>query len=174
MQPIFVVQQAIQMFSVECKKVHDINLDFQINDSYRALDVVAVMLDSSRLLQVLINLMTNAIKFTKKSDSRSIQVSIDAFLQPPTRTSVEFDYFPTKSNQASSDITAGTEWGNGETLYLYFSVKDTGCGLTTDEKKRLFHRFQQASPRTHIQYGGSGLGLFISRYVQCISVLING
>jgi CheY-like chemotaxis protein len=42
-------------------------------------------------------------------------------------------------------------------------VKDSGCGLTPEEKKKLFHRFSQASPRTHVQYGGSGLGLFISR-----------
>jgi hypothetical protein len=42
-------------------------------------------------------------------------------------------------------------------------VQDTGRGLTVEEKKMLFMRFSQASPRTHIQYGGSGLGLFISR-----------
>jgi CheY-like chemotaxis protein len=41
-------------------------------------------------------------------------------------------------------------------------VKDSGCGLTPEEKKKLFNRFTQASPRTHVQYGGSGLGLFIS------------
>jgi CheY-like chemotaxis protein len=35
--------------------------------------------------------------------------------------------------------------------------------LTPEEKKKLFNRFAQASPRTHVQYGGSGLGLFISR-----------
>jgi len=35
--------------------------------------------------------------------------------------------------------------------------------MNSQEKKRLFNRFSQASPRTHVQYGGSGLGLFISR-----------
>jgi signal transduction histidine kinase len=55
------------------------------------------------------------------------------------------------------------DWGTGQQVYLYFSVKDTGRGLSEDEKTRLFHRFSQASPRTHVQYGGSGLGLFISR-----------
>jgi K+-sensing histidine kinase KdpD len=67
-------------------------------------------------------------------------------------------------------------------VHLYFAIKDTGKGLSEDEKTRLFHRFSQASPRTHVrnqsrldcpqlfftnivqvQYGGSGLGLFISR-----------
>ena len=51
----------------------------------------------------------------------------------------------------------------GESLYVYFAVTDTGRGLEQDETTRLFNRFAQASPRTHVQYGGSGLGLFISR-----------
>lgn len=46
---------------------------------------------------------------------------------------------------------------------MVFTVEDTGCGITEDEKTRLFNRFSQASHRTHIRYGGSGLGLFISR-----------
>jgi CheY-like chemotaxis protein len=47
-------------------------------------------------------------------------------------------------------------------------VEDTGCGLTIEEKELLFKRFAQASPRTHIQYGGSGLGLFISRQLAIL------
>ncbi len=35
--------------------------------------------------------------------------------------------------------------------------------MNPEEKNKLFNRFAQASPRTHVQYGGSGLGLFISR-----------
>ena len=35
--------------------------------------------------------------------------------------------------------------------------------MNPEETKKLFHRFSQASPRAHVQYGGSGLGLFISR-----------
>lgn len=56
-----------------------------------------------------------------------------------------------------------SDWGDGEELFLEFAVRDTGRGLTPDEKKLLFQRFSQASPRTHVTYGGSGLGLFISR-----------
>jgi CheY-like chemotaxis protein len=67
-------------------------------------------------------------------------------------------------------------------VYIMFSVKDTGRGLSSAERDLLFARFSQASPRTHIDYGnqstfcsgfimgtdcditgGSGLGLFISK-----------
>lgn len=62
-----------------------------------------------------------------------------------------------------TDQTFGPDWGDGEEIFLEFAVQDTGRGLTPEEKKLLFQRFSQASPRTHVQYGGSGLGLFISR-----------
>ena len=55
------------------------------------------------------------------------------------------------------------DWGNGEILYLQIAVTDTGRGLSDDDMKVLFQRFSQASPKTYKQYGGSGLGLFISR-----------
>jgi len=50
-----------------------------------------------------------------------------------------------------------------ETLFLSFSVTDTGSGLTNEEKALLFQRFFQATPETHVNYGGSGLGLYICR-----------
>jgi CheY-like chemotaxis protein len=52
---------------------------------------------------------------------------------------------------------------DNDLIFIRFSVKDTGRGLSEEERGSLFNRFSQASPRTHIHYGGSGLGLFISR-----------
>ena len=49
------------------------------------------------------------------------------------------------------DLTLAPEWGDGEQVYLYFSVRDTGRGLSDDEKTHLFNRFSQASPRTHVR-----------------------
>lgn len=159
--PVSVAQRALKMFDGEVQTA-DIQLDFKIDESMEKLSVDWVKLDPSRLLQVLINLITNAIKFTSSREKRIITVRLAATLERPDKEGLQFvSYFPTRAKH--KDLTTGAEWGNGEQLYIHFAVEDTGRGLTEDEKKLLFLRFSQASPRTHVQYGGSGLGLFISR-----------
>lgn len=158
--PKSVVQQALKMFDGEVHTA-DINLNFKIDDSVSRLEVEWVKLDPSRLLQVLINLTTNAIKFTTTQDKRIINVTMGASLERPAKDGNVVSYFPPRSMR--KDLTTSSDWGTGEQIYLHFAVQDTGRGLSNDEKKLLFIRFSQASPRTHVQYGGSGLGLFISR-----------
>ena len=158
--PISVVQQALKMFDGEVHSA-DIKLNFKVDNSMTKLDVAWVKLDPSRLLQVLINLTTNAIKFTTTQEKRVINVTMGASLERPAKEGNIVSYFPPRTKK--KDLTKSSDWGVGEALYLHFSVQDTGRGLSDEEKKLLFLRFSQASPRTHVQYGGSGLGLFISR-----------
>ena len=65
------------------------------------------------------------------------------------------EWFPSNDVESKKDLVFSPDWGDGEVVYLYFAVRDTGRGLSTEEKTRLFHRFSQASPRTHVQVGRS-------------------
>lgn len=159
MQPRGVVESALKMFQAEFVS-NLITVENIVEDAHEHYGIDWVLLDPVRLTQIFINLITNAIKFTKRESRRHITIRQSVFISE--RPSLEgLVWFPAKKE--NQDVSHGPEWGDGEQVSLLFSVSDTGKGLQQEEMMRLFHRFQQATKKTHIKYGGSGLGLFISR-----------
>jgi signal transduction histidine kinase len=144
-------------FAVEAGR-EKIILQTQLDDSLNECNIEWVVVDPGRITQVLVNLVTNALKFTKTSkNKRNVTVQLGASRGPPTNLSVKY---AAVENPATA---VQTETDTNDTIYLWFSVTDSGCGMTEEEQTRMFNRFSQASPKTYNRYGGSGLGLFISK-----------
>jgi GAF domain-containing protein len=92
-------------------------------------DLGTMYADQMRLRQALLNLMSNANKFTERG-----AISIDA-----------------RQGQEN-----GRDW-------ITIAVADTGIGMTPEQMGKLFQEFSQAEASAARKYGGTGLGLVISR-----------
>jgi PAS domain S-box-containing protein len=123
------VESALDLIS---PRVADKNLD--LASHIEAHVPVTIINDPTRLRQVLINLLNNAVKFTEKGE---VVLSVEEM-----------------STQRSTAEPVHT---------LHFSVRDTGIGIPPERMNRLFQSFSQVDASTTRKYGGTGLGLVISK-----------
>ena len=113
--------------------------------------------DPIRLRQVLINLVGNALKFTERGEV-VVEVSMaEARGARREASGVERDA-PT-----SSLVPLASSLEPDREVLLHFTVRDTGIGISVEQQRRIFDAFTQADGTTTRKYGGTGLGLTITR-----------
>ena len=109
--------------------------------------------DVTRLRQVLVNLVGNAVKFTAHGE---VEVTVRPVEGP----------HPAFKDTFSAD-------GEAAPAYVEFAVRDSGIGIPPEKQDRLFKSFSQVDSSTTRQFGGTGLGLAIcKRLVELMGGLI--
>ena len=112
------------------------SIEFSINVDPRVTPYVNG--DPTRIRQVLINLVGNALKFTEKG---GVTVHVKPLKEAPQ----------------------GLPTPGGDVQWAHFVVRDSGIGMSEAAQKRMFQKFEQADSSTTRRYGGTGLGLAICK-----------
>lgn len=101
--------------------------------------------DNTRIKQVLLNILSNAAKFTEKGevvvDGRTVQVDDDII---PAEQREHMPY---------------------QTHWILISIRDTGVGIRKADKTKIFEKFRQIDSGSARKYRGTGLGMAISRRI---------
>ncbi|MDB5491391.1 MAG: hypothetical protein JWO78_1240 [Micavibrio sp.] len=129
--PFNVWQVVMETYRIMQVRAKEKNLTFTIDSDNRDLETLVFSGDPARLRQILMNVLSNAIKFT---DMGSVNIRLGC-----------------------------TEAGHKNLRNITIVVTDTGIGIAPAKTDLIFEKFVQADLSTNRKYGGTGLGLTITR-----------
>jgi signal transduction histidine kinase len=106
-----------------------------------------IFADPDRVKEILINLVGNAIKFTRRG---GVTISCELSLQPTL---------------ANHHQAVGTELAKEGAKYVVVHIKDTGIGIPAQEIPNIFEKFYRGGELLTREAGGTGLGLYITKSI---------
>ena len=136
----------------------DKSITFDVNLTELSADFIEnahIRVDSSKMGQVVRNLISNALKFTPNHGTVTLMLS-----------HIKIDSFGDSVNPKSEDdvfIVLPEEKTSGVRDILRLEVRDTGAGISASNQKKLFGQYVQFNANKLQQGNGSGLGLWISK-----------
>jgi len=113
----------------------------------------SVRMDDRKMMQVLFNLLANATKFTPEGER--IMISLDTVSREKVEEAITEEFREDLEKILSK----------GQEHYLMIAVSDNGPGISKGALKKIFEPFQQEDFSVARKYGGSGLGLSLSREI---------
>ncbi len=136
------IEEALDLLAVKATE-KKLDLAYHVEDTIPKI----LVSDVTRLRQILVNLIGNAVKFTPTGEV-IVEVKPAAHGQRTIEPGHEHD---------TAYMSHPEQW------LLHFSVRDTGIGIPLDKQHRLFKSFHQVDASTTRHFGGTGLGLAISK-----------
>lgn len=134
-------------------------------DNQVPMDLPAAWADEGRLQQIFYNLVGNGVKFTERG-----RVAVSARFFPLPEPSAEPSVSQEGAAAASAPegldpaIAAAIQREGGTPIgHLEITILDTGIGIGADRRDRIFEAFEQGDGSTARRYGGTGLGLAVTR-----------
>ncbi|MDF2387189.1 PAS domain S-box protein [Nostoc ellipsosporum NOK] len=132
---------------------------------------VQIVGDLTRVRQILMNLLNNAIKFTKEGEvvlsvrAKHLELGIRdwQYLDKNSYPNQILKKISTQSLVPSTQYPVPSTQSPVPSTQILFSIEDTGIGIPPEKMERLFQPFTQADASMTRQYGGTGLGLVISK-----------
>ena len=174
-----VIYQTLAFETIDAMKAlaasRNINLSSSIDPNGSTKDVIVT--DKTKTIQVVSNIVNNAIKFTDSSGSIDISYRLVndlraavGFLADTAKTysgmafSMEKIDMITNIDEVMSKVVDAYEQDPGR-RWMSVSISDTGCGMNPTELVEMFRPYTQASQGSNKRVQGTGLGLFI-----CVSL----
>ena len=118
--------------------------------------------DKNRILQVLMNLVSNSMKFTPENGTVEVRIRCKGFAAATSIAPTELDSASTAVGSGESDEKPTTpQPPPGRQMKFDFEVEDTGPGVPEHLQQEIFKPFVQGDPALTRKHGGTGLGLAI-------------